>query len=60
MIRQRKWLVALLLQTSMMAWSQDITIKGKVVDNMNEPMIGVTITVDGHQQTGVITDFDGN
>lgn len=60
MIRQRKWLVALLLQTSTMAWSQDITIKGKVVDNMNEPMIGVTITVDGHQQTGVITDFDGN
>ena len=60
MIRQRKWLVALMLQTSMMAWSQDITIKGKVVDNTNEPMIGVTVTVDGHQQTGVVTDLDGN
>lgn len=60
MTRQRKWLLALMLQTSMMAWSQDITIKGKVVDNTNEPMIGVTITVDGHQQTGVITDLDGN
>ncbi len=60
MIRLRKWLLAFLLQTSMMAWSQDITIKGKVVDNTNEPMIGVTVSVDGHQQTGVVTDSDGN
>ena len=34
-------------------------IKGKVVDESGEPLIGVNISVDGNS-TGTITDFDGN
>lgn len=34
-------------------------IKGVVVDEFNEPLMGVTIKVKG-TQTGVITDLDGN
>ncbi len=34
-------------------------IKGKVVDENGEPLIGVNISVDGNS-TGTITDFDGN
>lgn len=34
-------------------------VKGKVVDETGEPLIGVNISVDG-STTGTITDFDGN
>lgn len=34
-------------------------IKGKIIDENGEPLIGVNITVDG-SSTGTITDFDGN
>ncbi|MFV0323815.1 MAG: TonB-dependent receptor [Bacteroides xylanisolvens] len=34
-------------------------VKGKVIDENGEPLIGVNITVDG-STTGTITDFDGN
>ena len=34
-------------------------IKGKVVDESGEPLIGVNISVEGNL-TGTITDFDGN
>lgn len=33
-------------------------IKGKVIDENGEPLIGVNVTVDG-SSTGTITDFDG-
>lgn len=35
------------------------TIKGKVIDESGEPLIGVNISVDG-SSTGTITDIDGN
>ena len=35
------------------------TIKGLVLDNNNEPLIGATILVKGTQK-GTVTDFDGN
>jgi len=35
------------------------TIKGKVVDKSNEPLIGVTVKLKGTSQ-GSITDFEGN
>lgn len=35
------------------------TIKGKVVDNSGEPVIGANVTVKG-TTNGTITDFDGN
>ncbi|UVP75379.1 SusC/RagA family TonB-linked outer membrane protein [Bacteroides ovatus] len=35
------------------------TIKGKIVDEKGEPLIGVNVAVDG-TNTGTITDLDGN
>ena len=50
-------LSALILSTNMMA--QSITQTGVIVDQNNEPMIGVTVQVKG-ATTGGITDLDGN
>lgn len=50
-------LIALFLSTN--ATAQNITQSGVVLDQSNEPMIGVTVRVkDGN--TGAITDLDGN
>lgn len=44
-----------------MAWSQELTVHGTVVDGShdNEPMIGANIMIKGTTQ-GTITDLDGN
>lgn len=39
--------------------AQQQTVKGTVVDENGEPLIGVTVQVEG-QQGGAITDIDGN
>lgn len=61
MNQKRKWFVAwCLMLVSMAAWAQSaVTIKGTVVDPTGEPLIGVTVQVDG-QAGGTITDLDGN
>jgi TonB-linked SusC/RagA family outer membrane protein len=60
MNQTRKWFTLLcLLLTSSLAWAQDITVKGTVVDQMNEPLIGVTVVIDGVKSGGTVTDFDG-
>lgn len=38
---------------------QTITVKGQVVDQDGEPLIGATVRVKG-AQTGSVTDMDGN
>ena len=38
---------------------QTIKVKGQVVDQDGEPLIGATVKVKG-SQTGAVTDFDGN
>lgn len=40
-------------------WAQDLVVKGQVVDENNEPIIGANIVVKG-TTIGTITDFDGN
>ena len=37
-----------------------ITVKGQVTDSSNEPLIGVTVMIDGQTAGGAVTDFDGN
>lgn len=51
----------LLALFSLLAWSQNVTVQGRVLDasHDNEPMIGANIMVKGTTQ-GTITDFDGN
>ncbi|MCS2696858.1 carboxypeptidase-like regulatory domain-containing protein [Phocaeicola dorei] len=39
---------------------QGRTIKGQIIDENNEPLIGVSVTVKGANTIGTITDFDGN
>lgn len=36
------------------------TVRGKVTDNLGEPLIGVTLVVKGNAAIGAATDFDGN
>jgi len=40
--------------------SAQILVKGTVVDDKGEPLIGVTIKVKGDETKGTITDIDGN
>ncbi|MBQ7419532.1 MAG: TonB-dependent receptor [Prevotella sp.] len=37
-----------------------ITVKGTVVDNNSEPLIGASVVVKGKTSLGTVTDFDGN
>ena len=36
------------------------TIKGQIIDENNEPLIGVSVIIKGASTIGTITDFDGN
>lgn len=49
----------LLLSSSLVAQSKHI-IKGVVVDNANQPLIGATVIVKDVKNSGVITDLDGH
>ena len=37
-----------------------VTVQGQVTDPQNEPLIGVTVLIDGQKAGGTVTDFDGN
>lgn len=49
----------LLLVVSCSLFAQG-TIRGKVTDNLGEPLIGVTIVQKSKMTNGAVTDFDGN
>ena len=42
------------------AMAQSFTIKGQVVDNTGESVIGASVVEKGNATNGTITDFDGN
>ena len=42
-----------------LAYAQDITVNGTVVDDTGEPVIGATVMVEG-TSNGTTTDLDGN
>lgn len=44
--------------TAMSMFSQNMTVKGKVIDSSGEPLIGVTLQVEG-TSIGTVTDIDG-
>lgn len=62
MNQKRKWLVTLCVMLATLAsWAQgNVTVKGQVTDQAGEPLIGVTVLIDGQQTGGTVTDFDGN
>ena len=43
-----------------LAWSQGVTVHGRVTDVDNEPLTGVTIIEKGAHGNGTVTDADGN
>ena len=45
---------------SISASAQGNTVKGKVVDEKGEPIIGASVTLADDKSKGTITDFDGN
>lgn len=51
--------IACLLAVSVMGYAQSRIITGQVVDEMQEPLIGVSVVVKG-TTNGVSTDIDGN
>ena len=42
------------------ATAQNQTVKGKVLDETGEPVIGATVAIAGQKTGGTITDIDGN
>lgn len=40
-------------------WGQGITVKGRVIDTDDAPVIGASVLVEG-TESGMITDLDGN
>ena len=49
-----------LLLFSLQVFSQELMIKGRVVDDAGEAVIGATVVVKGSQQLGTVTDLDGD
>ena len=45
---------------SMPAMAQDQVVKGQVVDENGEPVIGASVTLASDKSKGTVTDFDGN
>lgn len=42
------------------SFAQERVVKGQVVDETGEPVMGATVVVEGSTSNGVITDIDGN
>ncbi len=56
-------LMALVLQFCFAAtiFAQDVTVTGTVTDaDYNEPLIGVSVVLQGNAKVGTVTDIDGN
>lgn len=45
---------------SVNAFAQQVAVKGNVVDDTGEPVIGASVRVEGTTATIAVTDFDGN
>ena len=63
LLKKALWLKSLFLVTCLLlavmpAFSQTGTVTGTVTDVSDEPLVGVSILVQG-TQNGVVTDFDG-
>lgn len=63
-IRERKrrllWVLAFLLIIPIGMHAQNITVKGNVTDDTNEPIIGASVVLKGSTGTGVITNINGD
>lgn len=51
---------AVFLMATLTVSAQNRVVKGQVVDETGEPVMGATVVVEGSTENGVITDMDGN
>ncbi len=58
-MKNKHCLACILLLLPLFLFAQTKTITGVVKDTQGEPLIGVTVQVQGHETEGVVTDFDG-
>lgn len=57
---KRLCLGAMLSIATFTVFAQERVVKGQVVDETGEPVMGATVVVEGSTSNGVITDIDGN
>lgn len=56
----RKWYMMLVISfIPLLAFAQEIQVQGNIIDENGEPLIGVSVLVQG-TGTGTVSDFDGN
>lgn len=58
-IAMRALFFAVMTLAAQIAAAQSKTVKGTVTDGSHEPLIGVSVTIKGTHNTGVITDMNG-
>ena len=58
-MKKRILSVLLVLAGVATSWAAPKTVKGVVLDQSNQPVIGASVQVNG-TTTGAVTDFDGN
>lgn len=58
-ILMRALFFAVMTLVAQIAIAQSKTVKGTVTDGSHEPLIGVSVTIKGTHNTGVITDMNG-
>ena len=58
-LSKRGYITLLALLVSIITFAQGVTVKGTVLDENKEPLIGATIQVKG-ENNGVAADLDGN
>lgn len=59
-LRRISSVLVLLLVSCLTAFAQGIQIKGTIVDEQGETIIGASVVVKGNASVGSISDFDGN
>ena len=57
-LSKRGYITLLALLVSIITFAQGVTVKGTVLDENKEPLIGATIQVKG-ENNGVAADLDG-
>lgn len=58
-LSKRGYITLLALLVSIITFAQGVTVKGTVLDENQEPLIGATVQVKG-ESTGAAADLDGN
>lgn len=60
MIDLRRWYMMIIISfIPLLTFAQEMQVQGNIIDENGEPLIGVSVLVQG-TGTGTVSDFDGN